>query len=142
MYVCQISLYRRAYYLVHIKDLLFLNSKYIHISILKACIKSSDLYRHCTSHNILDAHGHYTCDTCPFTSPTKESVENHMKRHYMIRPDQSMRMQAAGALSRCGICQKTVLRARLFEHKRATHGRYFLKPRLGSRTASTIKSER
>jgi len=48
--------------------------------------------------------------------------------------------QASDALSRCGICQKSVPRSRLFDHKRTDHGRWHLKPRLNSRSFHLVTS--
>lgn len=121
---CKYSTNSKFKYQQHLKAH---NGRYICKRCNKACIKSSDLYRHWVTHNVKGPNGHFACDSCDFTSPQKYVIENHMKQHYMLNPAQPRHQLSL--MSRCGICQKNVLRSRLFEHKRVVHGTFFTKPR-------------
>lgn len=121
---CKYSTNSKFKYQQHLKAH---NGRFICKRCNKACIKSSDLYRHWVTHNVKGPNGHFACDSCDFTSPQKYAIENHMKQHYMLNPAQPRHQLSL--MSRCGICQKNVLRSRLFEHKRVVHGTFFTKPR-------------
>ena len=134
---CKYSTGAKFKYLQHLKAH---SGRFICKHCNKACIKSSDLYRHWTSHNVKGPDGNYACDSCEFTSPRKDEVESHMKVHYNLNRDLRTR-QNAGVMSRCGMCLKNVLRSRLFEHKRLAHGKFFIKPRVGSAELKTELGE-
>lgn len=124
---CKYSTNAKFKYQQHLKAH---SGRYICKRCNKACIKSSDLYRHWVTHNVKGPDGYFACDSCDFTSPQKYVIEDHMKQHYTLHPQQPQRQLSV--MSRCGICQKNVLRSRLFEHKRLVHGKFFLKPRVNA----------
>ena len=61
------------------------HGKYVCKVCKKAMIKSSDLTKHWHCHKMISRNGERMCDSCPFTTNTKEELEDHMKRHYYIK---------------------------------------------------------
>lgn len=96
----------------------------------KACIKSSDLFRHWLSHGVRTTDGRYLCDSCDFSTLQRNTLEDHMKCHYHLRRANQNKLRAVW--SRCGMCDERVPRSKIFEHKRTVHGRFFIKPKAGT----------
>lgn len=96
----------------------------------KACIKSSDLFRHWLSHGVRTTDGRYLCDSCDFATLERNTLEDHMKCHYHLRRANQNKLCAVW--SRCGMCDERVPRSKIFEHKRTVHGCFFMKPRAGT----------
>lgn len=96
----------------------------------KACIKSSDLFRHWLSHGVRTTDGRYLCDSCDFATLERNILEDHMKCHYHLR--RANQNKPCAVWSRCGMCDERVPRSKIFEHKRTVHGCFFAKPRAGT----------
>ncbi len=93
--------------------------KYICRYCHRACLKSTDLYRHWVTHNIRAPNGEYACDSCLYTHPDRTGMESHMRVHYAQRIGS---LPTSHGLTKCGICHKTFQRSQLFTHKRLVHG--------------------
>lgn len=83
----------------------------------KAFIKTSDLTRHWLTHG-KGTGNKYQCDTCDYCTPSRASLETHMKNHYSM-------MYAHRQVNKhvkCSACGQTFLRLEFWKHIKEVHG--------------------
>ena len=102
----------------------------------KACIKASDLYRHWVTHNLRNDNKEYVCDTCDFTSMSKDIVMNHLRIHYLLKLTP---FPKSHNIAKCGLCGKSFTRSQLFVHKKMAHSN---KPVSVTSAAASLRNAR